>query len=101
MKEKETLPSVAEKAEVSFAEIPYSPAVGREDMPGVIEAGHEPAAVIRTSTMSIEISNQISEAFLFMGYLLLLCLLLPVFILNLNVISVNTICDIRKKTCRI
>ena len=43
MKEKEMLPSVAEKAEVSFAEIPYSPAVGREDIPGVSEAGRTPA----------------------------------------------------------
>lgn len=63
-KKKETLPSVAAKTEVSFAEIPYSPAVGREDMPGVIEADREPAAVIRTSTMSIEISNRISESLL-------------------------------------
>ena len=62
MEEKETLPSAAAKTEVSFAEIPYSPAVGREDMPGVVEAGREPAAVIRTSIMSIEISNQISES---------------------------------------
>ena len=64
MKGKEMLPSVAEKAEVSFAEIPYSPAVGREDIPGVSEAGRTPAAVIRTSAMSIEISNQISESLL-------------------------------------
>ena len=64
VKEKETLPSVAAKTEVSFAEIPYSLAVGREDMPGVIEADREPAAVIRTSTMSIEISNRISESLL-------------------------------------
>ena len=64
MKEKEMLPSVTEKAEVSFAEIPYSPAVGREDIPGVSEAGRTPAAVIRTSAMSIEISNQISESLL-------------------------------------
>ena len=64
MKEKEMLPSVAEKAEVSFAEIPYSPAV-REDLSGVNEAGCAPiAAVIRTSAMSIEISNQISESLL-------------------------------------
>ena len=65
MKEKEMLPSVAEKAEVSFAEIPYSPAVGREDIPDVSEVGRRtPAAVIRTSAMSIEISNQISESLL-------------------------------------
>ena len=64
MKEKEMLPSVTEKAEVSFAEIPYSPAVGREDIPGVSEVGRTPAAVIRTSAMSIEISNQISESLL-------------------------------------
>lgn len=64
MKEKEMLPSVTEKAEVSFAEIPYSPAVSREDIPGVSEAGRTPAAVIRTSAMSIEISNQISESLL-------------------------------------
>lgn len=64
MKEKEMLPSVAEKAEVSFAEIPYSPVVGREYIPGVSEAGRTPAAVIRTSAMSIEISNQISESLL-------------------------------------
>ena len=64
IKKKQTLPSVAAKTEVSFAEIPYSPAVGREDMPGVIEADREPAAVIRTSTMSIEISNRISESLL-------------------------------------
>ena len=64
MKEKETLPSVTAKTEVSFAEIPYSPAVGREDVPGVNEAGRTPAAVIRTSAMSIEISNQISESLL-------------------------------------
>ena len=64
MKEKETLPSVAEKAEVSFAEIPYSPAVDRKDIPGIIEAGCAPAAIIRTSAMSIEISNQISESLL-------------------------------------
>ena len=64
MKDQETLPSVAEKAEVSFAEIPYSPAVGRGDIPDVIEAGRAPAAVIRTSAMSIEISNQISESLL-------------------------------------
>ena len=64
MKGKEMLPSVAEKAEVSFAEIPYSPAVGREDIPGVSEVGRTPAAVIRTSAMSIEISNQISESLL-------------------------------------
>ena len=64
MKGKEMLPSVAEKAEVSFAEIPYSPAVGREDIPGVSKAGRTPAAVIRTSAMSIEISNQISESLL-------------------------------------
>ncbi len=50
--------------EVSFAEIPYSPAVGREDIPGVSEVGRTPAAVIRTSAMSIEISNQISESLL-------------------------------------
>ncbi|MDM8236358.1 IS66 family insertion sequence element accessory protein TnpB [[Ruminococcus] torques] len=66
MKEKEMLPSVAEKAEVSFAEIPYSPAIGRGDIPGVSEAGRTPAAVIRTSAMSIEISNQISESLLSM-----------------------------------
>ena len=64
MKEKEMLPSVTEKAEVSFAEIPYSPAVGRGDIPGVSEGGRTPAAVIRTSAMSIEISNQISESLL-------------------------------------
>ena len=64
MKEKEMLPSVSEKAEVSFAEIPYSPAVGREDIPCVSEVGRTPAAVIRTSAMSIEISNQISESLL-------------------------------------
>ena len=64
MKEKEMLPSVTEKAEVSVAEIPYSPAVGREDIPGVSEVGRTPAAVIRTSAMSIEISNQISESLL-------------------------------------
>ena len=64
MKGKEMLPSVAEKAEVSFAEIPYSPAVGMEDIPGVSKAGRTPAAVIRTSVMSIEISNQISESLL-------------------------------------
>ena len=64
MKEKETLPSVTAKTEVSFAEIPYSPAVGREDIPGVSEVGRTPAAVIRTSAMSIEISNQISESLL-------------------------------------
>ena len=64
MKEKEMLPSVTEKAEVSFAEIPYAPAVGREDIPGVSEAGRTPVAVIRTSAMSIEISNQISESLL-------------------------------------
>ena len=58
------LPSVTEKAEVSFAEIPYTPAVGREDIPGVSEVGRTPAAVIRTSAMSIEISNQISESLL-------------------------------------
>ena len=64
MKEKEMLPSVTEKAEVSFAEIPYSPAV-REDQSGVNEAGCAPiAAVIRTSAMSIEISNHISESLL-------------------------------------
>ena len=39
MKEKEMLPSVAEKAEVSFAEIPYSPVIGRKDIPGVNETG--------------------------------------------------------------
>ena len=64
MKEKEMLPSVTEKAEVSLAEIQYRPAVGREDIPGVSEAGRTPAAVIRTSAMSIEISNQISESLL-------------------------------------
>ena len=64
VKEKETLPSVAEKTEVSFAEIPYSPAVGREDIPGVSEAGRTPAAVIRTSRIRIEISNQISDSLL-------------------------------------
>ena len=64
MKEKEMLPSVTEKAEVSFAEIPYTPAVGREDIPGVSEVGRTPAAVIRTSAISIEISNQISESLL-------------------------------------
>ena len=64
MKEKEMLPSVTEKAEVSFAEIPYTLAVGREDIPGVSEVGRTPAAVIRTSAMSIEISNQISESLL-------------------------------------
>ena len=64
MKEKETLPSVTAKTEVSFAEIPYSQAVGKENRPGVIEADHEPAAVIRTSAMSIEISNHISESLL-------------------------------------
>ena len=65
MKEKEMFPSVAEKAEVSFAEIPYSPAVCSEDISGVNEAGCAPiAAVIRTSTISIEISNQISESLL-------------------------------------
>ena len=64
MKEKEMLPSVTEKAEVSFAEIPYTPAVGREDIPGVSEVGRTPAAVIRTSAMSIEISNQISDSLL-------------------------------------
>lgn len=64
MKEKEMLPSVTEKAEVSFAEIPYSSAVGREDIPGVSKVGRTPAAVIRTSAMSIEISNQISESLL-------------------------------------
>ena len=64
MKEKEMLPSVTEKAEVSFAEIPYTPAVGREGIPGVSEVGRTPAAVIRTSAMSIEISNQISESLL-------------------------------------
>ena len=64
MKEKETLPSVTAKTEVSFAEIPYTPAVGREDIPGVSEVGRTPAAVIRTSAMSIEISNQISESLL-------------------------------------
>ena len=63
MKEKEMLPSVTEKAEVSL-EIPYTPAVGREDIPGVSEVGRTPAAVIRTSAMSIEISNQISESLL-------------------------------------
>ena len=64
MKEKEMLPSVTEKAEVSFAEITYSPVVGREDIPGVSEVGRTPAAVIRTSATSIEISNQISESLL-------------------------------------
>ena len=64
MKEKEMLPSVTEKAEVSFAEIPYTPAVGREDIPGVSEVGRTPAAVIRTSAMSIEISDRISESLL-------------------------------------
>lgn len=64
MKEKGMLPSVAEKAEISFAEIPYSPAV-REDISGVDEAGCAPiAAVIRTSAMSIEISDQISGSLL-------------------------------------
>ena len=66
MKEKEMLPSVTEKAEVSFAEIPYTPAVGREDIPGVSEVGRTPAAVIRTSARSIQISNQISESLLSM-----------------------------------
>ena len=65
MKEKEMLPSVTEKAEVSFAEIPEGPAVGREDIPDVSEVGRRtPAAVIRTSAMSIEISNQIAESLL-------------------------------------
>ena len=65
MKEKEMLPSVAEKAEVSFAEIPYSPVAGREDIPGVNKVGCAPiAAVIRTSAISIEISNQISDSLL-------------------------------------
>ena len=64
MKEKEMLPSATEKAEISFAEIPYSPATGKGDISGVIEAGCASAAVIRTSAMSIEISNQISESLL-------------------------------------
>ena len=65
MKEKEMLPSVSEKAEVSFAEIPYSPVAGRENIRGVNETACAPiAAVIRTSAISIEISNQIPESLL-------------------------------------
>ena len=59
------LPSVAEKAEVSFAEISYSPAVGRENIPSVNEASCGLiVAVIWTYVISIEILNQIPESLL-------------------------------------
>lgn len=65
MKEKETLPAVTEKAEVSFAEIPYRMAAGRgESVAGGMGSGRAPAAIIRISAISIEISNQISESLL-------------------------------------
>ena len=68
--EKSTLPVVREKTEVSFVEIPCLPLQQKETMPAErtsmdrAPGNSAPAAVIRTSSMSIEISNGIADGIL-------------------------------------
>jgi putative transposase len=54
------MPAISQPAEVAFAEIPI-PAAASSAIPDAI---HTPAAVIKYNDVSIEISNDISEALL-------------------------------------
>ena len=59
-KNSDAVPAVAEKAAFSFVEIPYCPPVKKNGhmIPG------SPAAVIHTSALRIEITNDISDSLL-------------------------------------
>lgn len=60
IRKSDVVPEASEKTEVSFVEMPYSQIV--QDEPAA--AGHPPAAVIRTESFCIEITNAISHALL-------------------------------------
>lgn len=53
-----TVPAEAETTDISFVELPYCPAAEKDAQ---MDA---PAAVIRTSALTIEITNRISDALL-------------------------------------
>ena len=60
MKENTSVPAVAEKAELTFAEIPFAaPAEINTHM-----VSNKPVATIRTATFQIDISNDISDGLL-------------------------------------
>lgn len=59
-KNSDAVPAVAEKAEFSFVEIPYYPPAKKN---GQMISG-SPAAVIHTSALRIEITNDISDSLL-------------------------------------
>jgi putative transposase len=54
------MPAVGQSTEVAFAEIPIPAAVS----PAMVETDNKPAAVIKSNGLTIEISNDISEALL-------------------------------------
>lgn len=61
MKEaKATVPAAPEKTDISFAEIPYAPLPPTDAM----AVNNAPVAVIRMGTMSIELTNEISDCIL-------------------------------------
>lgn len=59
IKERAAVPAVPEKTEVAFVEVPYI-----QSMPKGTESAVPSVAVIRTSCMSIEITNDISDTVL-------------------------------------
>ena len=59
MQERAAVPAVPEKTEVAFVEVPYI-----HSMPKGTESAVPSVAVIRTSCMSIEITNDISDTVL-------------------------------------
>ena len=60
MKENVSVPAVTEKSELDFVEIPCTAVSETHTHP----ISHEPAAVIRTASFQIEISNDISDTLL-------------------------------------
>ena len=60
MKENASVPAVAEKAELTFVEVPCHTSTETN----TYMVSYKPAATIRTATLQIDISNEISESLL-------------------------------------
>ena len=60
MKENASVPAVAEKTELTFVEIPCR----TSDETNTYMVSYKPVATIRTATLQIDISNEISDALL-------------------------------------
>ena len=60
MKENPSVPAVTEKSDLAFVEIPYS--ASSEQKP--FADSRMPAVIIRTASLQIEISNDVSDVLL-------------------------------------